>query len=122
MIKRTPLNFNFPTPQKTTTYNILPWHLSPSVCCVYLICILGILYLSTIIVYSPCTVHIFLPFPHHPSIYIVIHLMIHFYLKRPCHEIFWNSFSLIQPIWVPDKQSKMVSLKNSFSRRYLQKT
>ena len=31
-------------------------------------------------------------------------------------------FSLIQPIWVPDKQSKMVSLKNSFSRRYLQKT
>ena len=27
-------------------------------------------------------------------------------------------FSLIEPIWVPDKQAKMVFLKNLFSRRY----
>ena len=27
-------------------------------------------------------------------------------------------FSWIEPIWVPDKQSKIVLLKNSFSRRY----
>ena len=43
-------------------------------------------------------------------------------LKRQCHDIFWHFLSLIQPIWVPDKQSKMVSLKNSFSRRYSRKT
>ena len=28
-------------------------------------------------------------------------------------------FSLIVPIWVPDKQAKMIFLNNSFSRRYL---
>ena len=40
-------------------------------------------------------------------------------LKRQCHEIFYNFFlSWIEPIWVTDKQSKMVFLKNSFSRRY----
>ena len=32
------------------------------------------------------------------------------------------SSSLIQPIWFPDKQSKMVLLKNSFSWRYSQTT
>ena len=31
-------------------------------------------------------------------------------------------FSFIQPIWVPNKQSKVVLLKNSFSRRYSWKT
>ena len=40
-------------------------------------------------------------------------------LKGQCHEIFkLYFFSLIEPIWVPDKQVKMVFLKNSFSRRY----
>ena len=44
-------------------------------------------------------------------------------LKRQCNEIFWIFFiSWIEAIWAPDKQSKMVLLKNSFSRRYLQKT
>ena len=38
------------------------------------------------------------------------------------HEIFAFFFSWIEPIWVPDKQSKMVSLKNLFWRRYSQKT
>ena len=28
-------------------------------------------------------------------------------------------FSLMEPIWSPDKQAKMVFLKNSFSPRYL---
>ena len=40
------------------------------------------------------------------------------FLKRQCHKICWHFFSSIQPIWVPDKQSKMVLLKNSFSRRF----
>ena len=35
-------------------------------------------------------------------------------LKRQCHEIFWHFFSLLQPIWVPDKQSKMVRRKIRF--------
>ena len=40
-------------------------------------------------------------------------------LKGQCHEIFdLYFFSLIKPIWSPDKQAKMVFLKNSFSRRY----
>ena len=40
-------------------------------------------------------------------------------LKGQCHEIFdLYFFSLIEPIWSPDKQAKMVFLKNSFSRRY----
>ena len=40
-------------------------------------------------------------------------------LKGQCHEIFeLYFFSLIKPIWAPDKQAKMVFLKNSFSRRY----
>ena len=44
-------------------------------------------------------------------------------LKRQCHEIFrLFFFSLIQPIWVLDKQSNLISLKNSFSRRYSRKT
>ena len=42
--------------------------------------------------------------------------------KCLCHEIFAFFFSWIEPIWVPDKQSKMVSLKNLFWRRYSQKT
>ena len=34
-------------------------------------------------------------------------------LKRQCHEIFeLYFFSLIGPIWAPDKQAKMVFLKN----------
>ena len=37
-------------------------------------------------------------------------------LKRQCHKIFWHFFSLIQPIWVPDKQTKMVSLKICFRK------
>ena len=40
-------------------------------------------------------------------------------LKGQCHEIFWHFFiSWIEAIWAPDKQAKMVLLKNSFSRRY----
>ena len=40
-------------------------------------------------------------------------------LKGQCHEIFdLYFFSLIEPIWSPDKQAKMVFLKNSFSQRY----
>ena len=42
-------------------------------------------------------------------------------LKRQCHKIFWHFFSLIQPIWVPDKQSKMVSLKICFGEDILEK-
>ena len=34
-------------------------------------------------------------------------------LKGQCHEIFeLYFFSLIKPIWAPDKQAKMVFLKN----------
>ena len=40
-------------------------------------------------------------------------------LKWLCHEVFLNFFiSLNQPIWAPNKQAKMVFLKNSFLRRY----
>ena len=40
-------------------------------------------------------------------------------LKGQCHEIFdLYIFSLIEPIWAPDKQAKMVFLKDSFLRRY----
>ena len=40
-------------------------------------------------------------------------------LKGQCHEIFCHFFiSLIEAIWAPNEQSKMVLLKNSFSRRY----
>ena len=40
-------------------------------------------------------------------------------LKGQCHEIFdLYFFPLIEPIWSPDKQAKMVFIKNSFSRRY----
>ena len=40
-------------------------------------------------------------------------------LKGQCHEIFdLNFFTLIEPLWVPDKQAKMVFLTNLFSRRY----
>ena len=40
-------------------------------------------------------------------------------LKWQCHEIFYHLFiSFIQPIWAPDKQVKMVFLKNSLSQRY----
>ena len=40
-------------------------------------------------------------------------------LKGQCHEIFdLYIFSLIEPIWAPDKQAEMVFLKDSFSRRY----
>ena len=36
-----------------------------------------------------------------------------FNLKRQCHEIFdLYFFSWIEPIWAPDKQAKMVFLKN----------
>ena len=37
-------------------------------------------------------------------------------LKWQCHEIFDLCFfsSLIEPIWVPDKQAKMVILKIRF--------
>ena len=38
------------------------------------------------------------------------------FLKGQCHEIF--DFSLIEPIWSPDKQAEMVFLKDSFSQRY----
>ena len=42
-----------------------------------------------------------------------------YWLKGQCHEIFdFNFFALIEPIWAPDKQAKMLFLKNSFSRRY----
>ena len=39
-------------------------------------------------------------------------------LKGQCHEIYdlYIFFSWIEPIWAPDKQSKMVFLKNLFSR------
>ena len=36
-------------------------------------------------------------------------------LKWQCHEIF---FPWTEPTWTPDKQAKMVLLKDSFSRRY----
>ena len=37
---------------------------------------------------------------------------------QKCHEIFeLYFFSLIEPNWVPDKQAKMVFLKNLFSQR-----
>ena len=40
-------------------------------------------------------------------------------LKEQCHKIFnLYFFSLIQPIWAPDKQANMVFLKHSFLRRY----
>ena len=44
----------------------------------------------------------------------------HTALKGQCHETFWHFFSCIEPIWAPAKQVKMIFLKNSFSRRYLQ--
>ena len=37
------------------------------------------------------------------------------FLKGQCHKILTYFFSLIEPIWSPDKQAKMVFLKNSFS-------
>ena len=41
------------------------------------------------------------------------------FLKGQCHKIFCHFFiSWIEAIWAPNKQSKMVLLKNSFSRRY----
>ena len=41
------------------------------------------------------------------------------HLKWQCQKIFQHIFiSLIQPIWAPDKQLKIISLKNSFSQRY----
>ena len=43
------------------------------------------------------------------------------HLKGQCHEIFCNFIiSWIEAIWAPNKQSKMVLLKNSFLRRYSQ--
>ena len=43
-----------------------------------------------------------------------------FRLKGQCHEIFDpHFFSLIQPIWVPDFQAKVISNINSISPRYL---
>ena len=39
-------------------------------------------------------------------------------LKEAVSRDFWPFFSLMQPFWVPDKQSEMVSLKNSLLRRY----
>ena len=40
-------------------------------------------------------------------------------LKWQCHENFCHFFILwIEPNWAPDKQAKMVLLKNLFSRRY----
>ena len=36
------------------------------------------------------------------------------FLKRQCQRIFFIFFSWIEPIWVPDKQSTMVSLKIRF--------
>ena len=45
--------------------------------------------------------------------------LINYYFKGQCHEIFdLYFFSLIEPIWSPDKQAKMVFLKNLFSQRY----
>ena len=42
-------------------------------------------------------------------------------LKGQCHEIFFHFFiSLIEAIWAPNEQSKIVLLKSSFSRRYSQ--
>ena len=38
--------------------------------------------------------------------------------KGQCHEIFDLYFFLFEPIWVSNKQAKMVFLKSSFSRRY----
>ena len=43
-------------------------------------------------------------------------------LKGQCHEIFTFFYSLIEPIWAPDKQAKMVFLKYSFSQRYSNST
>ena len=39
--------------------------------------------------------------------------------KGQCHEISTSIFSLIEPILAPDKQAKMVFLKNSFLQRSL---
>ena len=40
-----------------------------------------------------------------------LHPFLSEHLKGQCHEIL-DFFSLIKPIWVPDKQAKMVFLKN----------
>ena len=45
-----------------------------------------------------------------------------FVVKEAVSRDFCSFFSWIELIWVPDKLSKMVLLKNSFSRRYSQKT
>ena len=46
-------------------------------------------------------------------------LLILYSLKGQCHEIFCHFFiSWIEAIWAPEKQAKMVLLKNSFSQRY----
>ena len=43
-------------------------------------------------------------------------------LKWQCHEIFdLYIFSLIEPIWAPDKQAKLVLLKSLFLQRYSRK-
>ena len=42
--------------------------------------------------------------------------------KEAVSRDFLAFFSFIEPIWVPDKQCEMVSLKNSFSQRYSRKT
>ena len=41
-----------------------------------------------------------------------------FFLRWQCHEIFWHF--LMKLTWAPDKQAKMVLLKDLFSRRYSQ--
>ena len=40
-----------------------------------------------------------------------LHPFLSEHLKGQCHEIL-DFFSLIKPIWVPDKQAKLVFLKN----------
>ena len=48
-----------------------------------------------------------------------IQIMFNYSLKGQCHEIFeLYFFPLNEPIWAPDKQAKMVFLKNSCLRRY----
>ena len=48
---------------------------------------------------------------------------IYFSFKEAVPQDFLFFFiSWIKPIWVPDKHSKMVSLKNSYSRKYSRKT
>ena len=72
----------------------------------YTVVLLYSTWLTTTVLGTHCT--------HVPPYYVSVQWVP---LKRQCHEIFLAVFSIIEPIWVPNKQVKMFFLY-SFSLRY----